>query len=42
MYNVNQRLKILYGDAYGIKVVSERNKGTSVTIKLPVDNLANT
>lgn len=41
MYNVNQRLKILYGDVYGIKVVSERDKGTSVIIKLPVDNLAN-
>lgn len=39
MYNVNQRLKILYGDEYGIEVISEKNIGTSVIIKLPLDHV---
>ncbi len=35
--NVNQRIKLLYGADYGIKVDSEENKGTKVTIVLPED-----
>jgi two-component system, sensor histidine kinase YesM len=35
--NVNQRIKLLYGLDYGIKVESEENKGTVITIELPED-----
>lgn len=34
--NVNQRLKLLMGDDAGIEISSERNAGTTVTLKLPV------
>ena len=33
--NVNQRIKLLYGDDYGINLQSEEGKGTTVTISLP-------
>ncbi len=35
MRNVNQRIKIHYGDAYGVGIESEINQGTSVTIIIP-------
>lgn len=34
--NVNQRIRLKYGDSYGITVESQAGKGTIVTIKLPV------
>lgn len=34
--NVDSRLKLLYGDEFGIHIESEENKGTSVTITVPV------
>ena len=33
--NVNSRLKLLFGDKYGIDITSERGKYTRVTVKLP-------
>lgn|GEM_PF-2252691 len=33
--NVNQRIKIYYGNMFGITVESELNKGTKIRIKLP-------
>ena len=33
--NVNQRIKLLYGDQYGILIDSEVHKGTTVIIELP-------
>lgn len=33
--NVNDRLKIYFGDAYGIEIESELDVGTTVTVKIP-------
>lgn len=33
--NVNQRIKAYYGDAYGIRLESRQNSGTSVVIRIP-------
>ena len=33
--NVNQRIKLFFGGEYGIKIDSEKNKGTRVTIVIP-------
>ncbi|UOQ85263.1 cache domain-containing sensor histidine kinase [Gracilibacillus salinarum] len=33
--NINERVKILFGDEYGIKIESEKEKGTIVTVKVP-------
>lgn len=35
IYNVNQRLKLLLGEAYGIEISSEEQNGTTVVFKLP-------
>lgn len=35
--NVNQRIKLLYGDSYGIYIDSEENAGTTAIIELPED-----
>ena len=35
LYNVNKRIKIIFGDEYGITVKSELNKGTEVRIVIP-------
>ena len=35
MINVNQRIKLYYGQSYGLTVDSKINKGTVVTIRLP-------
>lgn len=37
MGNINQRLKLLYGDAYGITIYSKKNKGTKIEILMPID-----
>jgi two-component system sensor histidine kinase YesM len=33
--NVDDRIKLIYGTEYGIHIVSQVNKGTTVTIVLP-------
>ncbi len=33
--NVNQRIKLKYGEEYGVVCISEENIGTKITIKLP-------
>jgi len=33
--NVNERIKVYFGEAYGISIESEKNVGTSVTIHIP-------
>ena len=35
IYNINARLKMLYGEEYGVEVYSELNKGTTVKIYIP-------
>lgn len=34
--NVNQRLQILYGEEYGVRIQSEQDQGTCITIRFPV------
>lgn len=36
LYNVNQRLKLLFGESYGIHVYSIAGEGTDVEIQMPV------
>ncbi|SDK01068.1 sensor histidine kinase [Sediminibacillus albus] len=33
--NIDERLKILFGDVYGVHVASEKNKGTTVEVTIP-------
>ncbi|NIK76609.1 two-component system sensor histidine kinase YesM [Paenibacillus castaneae] len=35
--NIEDRIKLLYGEAYGLMVESEPNKGTKVTLMLPYE-----
>ncbi|NLO38520.1 MAG: hypothetical protein GX115_03470 [Ruminiclostridium sp.] len=35
--NINRRIKLHYGDLYGIQIDSEYGTGTRVTIKLPAE-----
>jgi len=35
LMNINSRLKLQYGEEYGIKIESKANKGTTVRIKIP-------
>ena len=37
MVNVNQRIKLFYGQDYGLEIESEIEKGTLVTIKIPAE-----
>lgn len=36
LYNVNSRIKLCYGDTYGIQIESEKGKGTKVIIRIPI------
>jgi two-component system sensor histidine kinase YesM len=35
--NINDRIKLAYGEKYGVEIESEPNKGTKVFIVLPFD-----
>lgn len=35
--NIKERIKLTYGDHYGVNISSEAEKGTIVNIKLPID-----
>ncbi|MDT8715526.1 sensor histidine kinase [Clostridium sp. 19966] len=37
--NVNKRIKLFYGEKYGLKVQSEYDKYTKVTIRIPANNI---
>jgi len=34
--NVQERLKIFFGDEYGLSVLSKKGEGTIVTVKIPM------
>lgn len=36
LFNTNKRIKLLYGEQYGLKVLSRQNVGTAVRIVLPL------
>lgn len=35
--NVNERIKMLYGDTYGITIISKEGYGTCITLTLPIN-----
>lgn len=35
--NTNRRIKLIYGDSYGISIYSKPGSGTIVTVRIPVD-----
>jgi len=37
LYNINQRIKLCYGNEYGMKICSYPNKGTHVFLTLPLN-----
>lgn len=37
LYNVNQRIKLIYGEAYGVTLQSKMTEGTQVTVRIPID-----
>lgn len=38
LVNVHQRIRLFYGEAYGVRMESRPEKGTTVTVSLPVRN----
>ena len=38
LYNVNQRIKLFYGESYGMDITSRPQEGTLVTLTLPLYN----
>lgn len=40
LYNINQRLKLSYGEEYGVKIVSTAGEGTEVTLRIPIKGQA--
>ena len=40
IYNVNERIKLYYGDSYGLMMDSVHKKGTRVTIVIPFRTMA--
>lgn len=37
--NINQRLKLLYGEGYGLEIISRKGSGTTVVLRFPKDSL---
>lgn len=35
LYNTNKRIKLLYGEDYGLQIASRKNQGTVVSVRLP-------
>lgn len=41
LYNINQRLKLHYGEGYQVHVYSEQGKGTRVRLVIPAEKAEN-
>ena len=41
LYNVAERIRLYYGNEYGLDIESRENVGTTVTIILPAENNMN-
>lgn len=39
LHNINQRIKLYYGEAYGMEIKSQKNEGTLITLMLPLNNM---
>lgn len=39
LFNINQRIKLRYGDEFGMRIESIPNEGTTVTIRIPAQNI---
>lgn len=39
LLNVNKRIKLFYGEEYGLNIESEKDKFTKVTVKIPINNM---
>ncbi len=39
LYNINQRIKLYYGEEYGLFIRSQKGKGTSVVLTLPENTM---
>ena len=39
LYNINQRMKLYYGDGYSLRIFSNPGQGTSVRLTIPVRNI---
>ena len=39
LYNVNRRIQLMYGDCYGLEIISKHHEGTTVKINLPLSAL---
>lgn len=37
--NINQRIKLLYGEEYGLTIQSNKNKGTTLTLSFPLEQI---
>lgn len=37
LYNINQRIKLCYGEQYGLQIQSRKGRGTLVTVILPAE-----
>ena len=39
LYNINQRIKLNYGEAFGVTIFSEEGKGTVVRLQFPLERM---
>ena len=38
LYNIFRRIQLMYGEKYGLRILSRKNRGTSVRVSLPLKN----
>ncbi|SDM55925.1 sensor histidine kinase [Sediminibacillus halophilus] len=39
LFNVNERIRLKYGNTYGLEISSEEEKGTKILVKLPINEM---